>query len=63
MGIGRVSFCYDAETDTEKPTEGWPQCLEDEYYISAILLSVLISAEVIAVILFSVCCWQCCMAN
>lgn len=63
MGIGMVPFSYDVETDTEKPTEGWSQCLEDEYYISEILLSVLISAEVIAVILFSVCCWQCCMAN
>ena len=33
-----------------------------EYYISAILLSALIFAEVIAFILFSVCCWQCCVA-
>lgn len=59
---GMVSFCYRSETDTDKPTEGWSQCLEKEYYISAILLSALIFAEVIAFILFSVCCWQCCVA-
>lgn len=57
-----MSFCCDAESDVEQPTKGWSQCLEDEYYISAILLSALIFAEVIAFILFSVCCWQCCMA-
>lgn len=59
---GMVSLCDDAETDTDRPTEGRSQCLEDEYYISAVLLSVFSFAEVIAVILFSVCCWQCCMA-
>ena len=46
---------------TEKPEAGWSPCLEDERYISAILLSALIFAEVIAFILFSACCWQCCM--
>ena len=34
-----VPFDYDAETDTEKPEVGWSLCLEDECYISAILLS------------------------
>lgn len=59
--VGAVPCGYDAETDTGKPEAGWSPCLEDERYISAILLSALIFAEVIAFILFSVCCWQCCM--
>lgn len=37
------------------------QWQENEHYISAILLSALIFAEVIASLLFSVCCWRCCM--
>ena len=52
--VGVVPCGYDAEA-------GRSPCLEDERYISAILLSALIFAEVIAFILFSVCCWQCCM--
>lgn len=41
--------------NTEKAMEGWSQCLEKEYYISTILLSALIFAEVIAFILFLEC--------
>ena len=58
---GVVPLDYDADAETGKPEAGWSPCLEDERYISAILLSALIFAEVIAFILFSACCWQCCM--
>lgn len=50
------------ETDTKSLTKDWSQSLNNEYYISAILFSELIFAEVIDCILFSVCCWQSCMA-